>query len=194
MARDGDKRRAEITVAAFELIAEKGLERFRVRDLAAKAGLNIATLHYYFSTKEELILAVVEHMLSFFMTEGASSGNGELTAADELREEAKRLEKHVREHPEMFVAMAEFTARACRDEAIREMLARLDYGWRSRLAAIVMRGHRDGTIRADLDPLRAASILSFLMKGMCTQAVCGLDAPDFSAVAEEVRQWVSAKP
>lgn len=42
------------------MIADAALEKFRTRDVAAKAGINTATLHHYFPTKEDLILAIGE--------------------------------------------------------------------------------------------------------------------------------------
>ena len=49
-----DRRRA-LVLAAFGQIAERGFEGLRTREVAAEAGVNIATLHYYFPTKEALI-------------------------------------------------------------------------------------------------------------------------------------------
>src|SRR6185437_3442673 len=43
----GVAQRRELVLAAFNLIAEKGFEGLRTRDVAQRADLNIATLHYY---------------------------------------------------------------------------------------------------------------------------------------------------
>src|SRR5215475_10846989 len=61
-----EERRVELIEAAYALIAEKGLEGLRTRDIAARAGVNISTLHYYFGTKEELLVAVIEHVRDTF--------------------------------------------------------------------------------------------------------------------------------
>src|ERR1700694_4821346 len=63
-----DERRRSLLLAAYELIAEKGFEQLRTRDIAARAGVNIATLHYYFASKEDLIPGVVDHLLHEFST------------------------------------------------------------------------------------------------------------------------------
>ncbi len=42
-----DERRRSLVLAAYDLIAEKGFEDLRTRDVAARAGVNIATLHYW---------------------------------------------------------------------------------------------------------------------------------------------------
>ncbi|HKQ68351.1 MAG TPA: TetR family transcriptional regulator, partial [Polyangiaceae bacterium] len=55
----GDRRRHDLLAAAYELIAQNGLEGLRTRDITARAGVNISTLHYYFGTKEALLEGVV---------------------------------------------------------------------------------------------------------------------------------------
>ena len=71
-------------LAAYRLIAERGLEELRTRDIAAEVGINIATLHYYFRTKEQLIAAVVEHMALLFRTLRAPLAEG-ASPLEELR-------------------------------------------------------------------------------------------------------------
>src|SRR5262249_59342556 len=51
----GDERRDDLVRAAFACLAVGGFEGLRTRSVADRAGVNIATLHYYFPTKEALI-------------------------------------------------------------------------------------------------------------------------------------------
>jgi AcrR family transcriptional regulator len=46
---------------AVELFAEKGFEGTSIRDLAAKAEVNVAMINYYFGSKDKLFEAIVEH-------------------------------------------------------------------------------------------------------------------------------------
>src|SRR5215475_12227879 len=57
-----EERRVELLEAAYTLVGEKGLEGLRTRDIAARAGVNISTLHYYFGTKEDLLAALLDHV------------------------------------------------------------------------------------------------------------------------------------
>ena len=55
--------RAAILRAAEHIFAEKGLEGARTEAIAAAAGVNKALLYYYFKSKDELCLAILEgHM------------------------------------------------------------------------------------------------------------------------------------
>jgi AcrR family transcriptional regulator len=58
--RTGQAKRAEILAAATDLIAAHGIKGMTMRQLAAAARLNIATLYHYFGSKSELIGAIVD--------------------------------------------------------------------------------------------------------------------------------------
>ena len=50
---------------ALELFAEKGFEGTSIRDLAAKADVNVAMVNYYFGSKEKLFESMVEERASY---------------------------------------------------------------------------------------------------------------------------------
>ena len=50
---------------AIELFAEKGFEGTSIRELAAKANVNVAMVNYYFGSKEKLFETMVELKASY---------------------------------------------------------------------------------------------------------------------------------
>ncbi|GAC1442572.1 MAG: TetR family transcriptional regulator [Sediminibacterium sp.] len=56
----GTDKKEQIMNAATELFAEKGFEGTSIRDLAAKAGVNLAMINYYFGSKDKLFEAMIE--------------------------------------------------------------------------------------------------------------------------------------
>jgi AcrR family transcriptional regulator len=50
---------------AVELFAEKGFEGTSIRELAAKAEVNVAMVNYYFGSKEKLFEAMVQHKAAY---------------------------------------------------------------------------------------------------------------------------------
>lgn len=60
-----DKKQTIIN-AAMELFADKGFEGTSIREMAAKAGVNIAMVNYYFGSKEKLFEAMVEEKSTYF--------------------------------------------------------------------------------------------------------------------------------
>ena len=59
---DGPTTRSRILQIALSLMAQRGVDGTSMRDLAAAAGLNVASLYHYFPSKRDLLEAVlVEH-------------------------------------------------------------------------------------------------------------------------------------
>ena len=50
--------------AATELFMEKGVDRTSVRDIASKAGINLALMNYYFRSKENLFDAIFTNLVT----------------------------------------------------------------------------------------------------------------------------------
>src|SRR6516225_6759929 len=55
-------RRMSLLQATFDVIASAGFEGLRTRAVAERAGVNVATLHYYFPTKQALIAGLAEFL------------------------------------------------------------------------------------------------------------------------------------
>ena len=56
----GEATRARIIAIAREVLTNEGLEAFVIRDIAKRAGIQLGNLQYYFSTREDLIEAVIQ--------------------------------------------------------------------------------------------------------------------------------------
>lgn len=62
--RKGLETRLRIIKGAREALEEGGMEALTTRRIAASAGVKLATLHYYFDSKESLLLAVLEDLIA----------------------------------------------------------------------------------------------------------------------------------
>ena len=49
-----------ILQAAYRRLATDGYARLNMRDVAAEAGINHALIHYYFGSKDQLVIAVLD--------------------------------------------------------------------------------------------------------------------------------------
>jgi AcrR family transcriptional regulator len=159
-----DGRRRDLVLAAYQLIAESGLEELRTRDIAAKVGINISTLHYYFETKEDLIAAVVDHMTELFRTLRAPLAEG-ATALEELRHTWVSQAYRRRVEPWLELVVQEMMLRARRDEKVRARLELMLMGWNGYVESVIARGVRDGDFARDLDPKVAAAVITSYSMG-----------------------------
>jgi AcrR family transcriptional regulator len=166
-----DGRRRELVLAAYQLIAESGLEELRTRDIAAKVGINISTLHYYFETKEDLIAAVVDHMTELFRTLRAPLTPG-ASALEELRHSFVTQMYRRRVEPSLELVVQEMMLRARRDEKVRARLELMLLGWNGYVESVIARGVREGDFARDLDPQVAAAVVtSYSMGGNLQRGV-----------------------
>jgi AcrR family transcriptional regulator len=113
-----EDRQQALVRAAFNQIAERGFEGLRTREVAAGVGLNIATLHYYFPTKEALIRGVVAHAMDRFRSTLAPHGS----PADQLRNHLRAVRKLLRDEPEIGAVMGELALRSARDPSLAREL------------------------------------------------------------------------
>jgi AcrR family transcriptional regulator len=181
-----DSRRAALVRAAYDLIAAHGLEGLRTRDIAARAGVNVATLHYYFPTKEALIAGVAEHLAQQFISTGAPPVvGGADPALDRLHQEFADARVYQSERPDMLVVMQELMLRARRDPAVAAIVAPLTQGWRIGLERMVMGGIAAGVFRPELDPAAAADHVMASLGGVL---LLNLPPPALARVCAELER------
>ena len=146
--------------AAFHLLAERGFEGLRTRDVAAATGVNIATLHYYFPTKEALIRAVLEHATSRFRTTLEPHGS----PGDQLRNHLRAVRRLMAAEPELGTVMVELAKRASRDASVRAIVNEMFTAWQTTMRGLLRRAARDGKLRAEMSgDAMAALIMGTLM-------------------------------
>ena len=179
------ERRSVLVRIAYHHIATRGLEGLRVRAVAAEAGINHATLLYYFPTKEALIQGVVEHLLREFQISRVPRP-ATPTPLEEVRLEFEDMRRRLHAEPELMVVLIDLAARARRDPTVAKLLGQLDDTWRAYLAALLRRGVAQGAFRPDLDPWPAATALMAQFKGLAIQSLGQSDPMLTDALVDEL--------
>jgi AcrR family transcriptional regulator len=64
-----EAKRAYLIEQAARCLAEKGYAHVSLRDIARESGVSLGILHYYFASKEELLLAVIQSYKDRFIVE-----------------------------------------------------------------------------------------------------------------------------
>lgn len=187
------RRRLELLDAAYALIAEKGIEGLRTRDIATRAGVNIATLHYYYATKEVLLVALVHHVSDIFMAPEArrrtpAKGRPLASLAAHLANAWSRFE----DNPQLATVLLELMLRARRDAVARQALGAVQASWNGLVAAILRRGIASGELRADLAPRLAAAVVTSFVIGAAMQLGLRPRAFAFAAAVGEFERWLGA--
>ena len=162
----GDERRDSLVRAAFACLAADGFEGLRTRGVADRAGVNIATLHYYFPTKEALVGGVADYLASQFITVHAApvASTGK-AALDRLHQEFADAHFYNTERPELFAVLFELQQRGRRDPAIRKIIEPLFGHWQYGIERFLTAGIEEGVFRRDLDPAGGAALIVAAMTG-----------------------------
>jgi TetR/AcrR family transcriptional regulator, regulator of cefoperazone and chloramphenicol sensitivity len=183
-----DNRSLSLVRAAYEVIAAEGFEGLRTRRVADRAGVNIATLHYYFPTKEALIRGLAEYLASLFGSVHAPPVSPTRSAAlDRLRQEFADARFYRLERPDLLVVIQELMLRAHRDPAVRSIIAPLTYHWRAGLQQLIEEGISEGVFRPDLVPVVAATLVASTISGAINFTV-GPEVLD--SIFREIEQWL----
>jgi len=189
----------ELVLVAFDHIANRGFEGLRVRDVAAQVGINNATLHYYFPTKEDLIKGVVDYMIEKFSTPYTveSVGDESPDAWKEMLAELEDARHNFRDARDRLVVFIELFIRSLRDPTIAEIFKKLDENWRGYLVDLIERGIRQGVFRAELEPEVIATLIMLQIKGFGFQMLgeANLSNADkvFDQLVLQVKTWLSGE-
>ncbi len=150
-----EQRREELVRAAFNQIAEHGFEGLRTRDVANEVGVNIATLHYYFPTKEALIQGVLDQAMAKFRSTLAPHGS----PSDQLRNHLRAVRKLMTDEPEVATVMGELALRSTRDKAIASIMDQVYEYWHTTMRGLLRRAVREGGAAPELNSDAVASLI-----------------------------------
>ncbi len=186
----GDERRDSLVRAAFACLAADGFEGLRTRNVADRAGVNIATLHYYFPTKEALIGGVAAFIASQFITlHAAPKPSTGSPALDRLQQEFADARFYRAKHPDLGAVLSELQLRGRRDPVIRKIIEPLFGHWRKGIEEWMAAGIAEGVFRRDLDPAGGAALFVAAMTGA---GLLEHSRRDLDAIFAVIETWLLA--
>lgn len=153
-------RREMIAAAGLRIIADKGLEGLRTRDVAAEVGINISTLHFHVPTKAALLELVAEAARDGFLALLPPEPDPGRDARVQLRAEAQAYYDSLCARPELSVCFARLQQAAAGNPVLAEMIGGFAAGWADRFRRIVAYGRDQAVFRANAEPFAAALMVA----------------------------------
>ena len=95
------ERRERIIQAAISLLERGEYDAIQMRDVAREAGVALATLYRYFTSKEHLYAAALLDWASDFPRARPAAGNGSATGEAQLRALMRRAVRAFEHYPQM---------------------------------------------------------------------------------------------
>ncbi len=159
------ERRKQILDAAEKVFIQRGFNKARMDDIVAESGLSKGALYWYYKSKDEIILALMDRFFA-----------GEMQVEDEListeGDASQRLEvffeaafNDIRRFEERMSLGYEFFSLAARTEEVRDAIRGYYRRYQAILSQIIQHGIDSGDF-ISIDPNDAATAAISILEGM----------------------------
>jgi len=176
---DGEKAQ-RIVDAMRTSVAQRGAAGATFDHVAREAGVSRGLLHYYFGSKERLLVEVVRRDCDLRMAALQEQLAAASSAEDFIALLRVALEDFVSTEPEFITVVFEMFTMARRNEEIAEEFAELLRRTRGHVAALLAAKQADGVLHLNGEPAAIADVLFSLGDGIALRI---LSEPD--------RDWTS---
>jgi AcrR family transcriptional regulator len=174
------ERRNQILRAARGVFIQKGYLAARVEDVALRANLSKGAVYFYYPSKRDLFLALVqeEHENTYsFLEQADGDQRPAIVRLVDLGRKYLDYFAGLKSPPRFFLMMIE---QGIRDEEIREECQAVHQRFVDALAGILAEGMDQGSFRR-ADPMALAQLLKSMIDGLAGQSAIGL-RPDSAAL------------
>lgn len=187
-ARVGDRElsgeRAQRIVAAMRAsVAERGIAASTFEQVAAEAGVSRGLLHYYFGTKERLLVEVVRRDAEIRVARLDEPLAAARSVDDVLDVLVSNLEDLIDNEPGFFVLLFELFTAGRRNPDIRREVGELFVRTREHVAEILRAKEDEGVLSLRHDAAAVVSFLYAIADGVALQVLSEPGA-DHSGVIE----------
>ena len=148
----------DILVAAFHCIAEIGIAATTTRAVAARANISQGAIHYYFDSKEALLLGVLRGLLSNSIANMRLIRDSDLSPREKLDHVLNLSTSFVREREEVIVRVALWAHCISKGGVWQETYSALFDDFRAVVIDIIEDGKAKGDFKTD-DSASAAEII-----------------------------------
>jgi TetR/AcrR family transcriptional regulator, transcriptional repressor for nem operon len=163
----GRRTREKIVVAAAELFRRNGVRSTSIEDVLTLSGCGKSQLYHYFSGKDDLVAAVLEHQLGRFL-ESQLPVMAELDTWPGIRRWLDALPAEFSSSPDVIAACpigALASELAGTDEGLRQALVAAFDRWTGYLTAGLTAMKDRGQLTAEADPVRLARTTIAALQG-----------------------------
>jgi AcrR family transcriptional regulator len=161
-------------------VARRGTVGSTFDHVSREAGVSRGLLHYYFGTKEQLLVAAVRRDCELRMERLERQLSHAQSADDFIDLMAQNLQRTVREDPDLVTLIFELFTLSRRNADIALEYAELMRGTRTQVAGMLDAGQREGILRLHASPEAVAETLFSLADGLALRMLAEPER-DFSA-------------
>ena len=153
-SRDADRSQLAILLAARDEFAQHGLGGARVDRIAERADVNKRLIYYYFKSKDELFLAVLENAYADIRDAETELHLRDMDPAQALRRLTEFTWEYYIAHPEFLTLLNSENLHQGRHLAMSGRVQEMNSPLIQTLAEILERGRAEGLFRGGIDPVQ----------------------------------------
>ncbi len=163
-----EKRKMQIVQAAYDVIASKGYNNFTIDDIANKAGLSKGGVLYYFKTKEEILIHLLEQI--YMLIEKNIKKRSEKYKTPEKKLKAIIIAYIIiaKKHPAFYVVMVDFWAQITINERVKSINTRIYDKMCREIKKIIDLGVEQGVFN-EIDTLSASFAIIAMVTNVAVQ-------------------------
>jgi AcrR family transcriptional regulator len=169
-----------IVEAMRHSVARRGAAGSTFDHVSREAGVSRGLLHYYFGTKEQLLVEAARRDCDQRIEALEQRLAGAQTADDFVALLAQNLQETIHEDPDFVTLVFELFTLSRRNEDIAVEYARLVSLTRARLASVLAAAQQEGVLRLHAEPEAVADILFSLGDGFALRMIAEPER-DFTA-------------
>jgi AcrR family transcriptional regulator len=159
-----EERRTQIIEAAMRVFARSGFQEARMDDIVAETGLSKGALYWYYKSKDEIILSIMDSMFDRELAGLKALQVDERPAGDRLIEFVQLTTADLKRYSKLLPLFYEFYALAFRNKTVRKALTRYLRKYFAMIEPIIQQGIDRGEFRA-VDAKEAAIATGSLFEG-----------------------------
>ncbi len=167
--REKERRRNDILDAAEKVFFSRGFNVATMDEIAEQAELSKGTLYLYFKSKEELYLGISQRAMQLLVDLFNSAVESQSTGVEKIRAIGEAYYRYSQEHSEYFSTIVHYELTQLAEMEENDLFLqchRLGQQVMQPVAEAIRIGVADGSIRADLDPMKTAFLLQGLSNGV----------------------------
>ncbi|MWV63984.1 TetR family transcriptional regulator [Halorubrum sp. JWXQ-INN 858] len=160
----------EIMDGVYRALCAHGYAGLTMQDIADECSKSKSLLHYHYDTKEDLLVAFLDHVISDF--EGRVAERADRPPTERLVEFVCWFvfERDESERESFHIALLELRSQGPFNDRIREQLARSDRLLRGTVSEVLVEGIDSGVFR-DVDVEETAALLVATLDGARTRQI-----------------------
>jgi TetR/AcrR family fatty acid metabolism transcriptional regulator len=159
-----ERRKNQILDAALRVFARMGFDQARMNDIVREAGLSKGGVYWYFDSKEQIIIGVMERMIAGEITALSELGESQGSVVERLEKMIHLLISDMNKLIDFIPLMYEFYALGMRDEKVHKMVYNSLSGYTQALVPLIQQGIDGGEFHP-VDPKEAALAIGAIIEG-----------------------------